>query len=56
MYDRKRMEVKSIDIKCYELQLLKNLENEYNFIKQKLLKEIYDEILMEYKIHKKKRN
>ena len=37
-----------IEIKCYELQLIKELKVEYDKIKTELIKEIYEEFINEY--------
>lgn len=37
-----------IEIKCYELQLIKKLKKEYDKIKEELIKEIYEEFINEY--------
>ena len=44
------------EITSYELQIINELEKEYNKIKRELLDEIKDEIFKEYKLLKKKRH
>jgi len=37
-----------IEIKCYELQLIKELKKEYDKVKEELIKEIYEEFKGEF--------
>jgi len=44
---------KQIEIKSFELKIVKQFKSEYDIILNKLIDEIYNEILDEYKILKK---
>ena len=47
----------TIEIKCYELKIIKELKKEYENIKDKLVHEIYDEFINEiYKIYLKNKS
>ncbi len=51
MVDHYKMDsdnLNQVEIKCYELQLIKELKKEYEKIKAKLIQEIYDEFRIEF--------